>query len=334
MQLRENLEFSQEVLKEYGYLSRLQKKIGNTPLVKIDTQEEYATIYAKCESYNEGGTVKARVAFAMLWRLLSETPKEELKDLTIIEYSGGTLAKCLAEYCHMLNIKLVMVVSESTPPSIVERMRALDVDVRLIDKELGFYGVMKEAKALAAQNPNWKFLYQHTNEANQYIHCNTTGNEICNQLADNSVERVDAWIASIGTGGTLTGVYYRLAQQFPNVKVYATTPQEMPYGTACGPNALPKFSGSGGLGYGEKQPFVEPVESIIEAHLTYGYDETAALMKTFYKDTGVKIGSSSAANLKAALKVAKDLGPDGVVVTVFPCAGSAEEWDKLLAEKA
>ncbi|PWW40315.1 cysteine synthase A [Idiomarina loihiensis] len=321
-------QFSTEVIRRFGILGKLQRKIGNTPLIEVVTPPGYGKIFGKCESYNFGGTVKARVAFAMLWRLLSQTPAEKVKDLTILEYSGGTLAKCLAKYCQELKIRLVLVLSEATAPSIINDLRTLNAEVHLTPRDQGFYGVIEQAKQMAKENPEWSFLYQHTNEANQFIHYSTTGEEIINQLKS---DRVDAWVASIGTGGTLTGVYQKLKQAFPAVKAYATTPAEMPYGTTCAPNSKNKFAGSGGLGFGAKQPFVAPLEAEIAGHLTFDYAATLDTMKQFYLDTGTKIGSSSAANLMAALQLAEQLGPQSVIVTVFPCSGFSEEWQNLLS---
>ncbi len=324
---------STEILQEYGALVKLRQKIGNTPLLRLLTPDDHACVYAKCEWFNEGGTVKARVAFAMLWKLLSEVPKDKLADITILEYTGGTLGLCLAQYCHLLKINLVLVLSESTPPSMLKQLKKLNARVILVAKEKGFYGVMEEAKALSEQNPHWQFLYQHINEANPYIHYNTTGQEIYKQL---NGRKVDAWVASIGTGGTLNGVYHRLSEHFPDLKMYSTTPAEMPYGTPNPPNSLPKFSGSGGLGYSKKQPFVEPIDSQVTEHFTVPYEECIQIMAKFRRDTGKQIGSSSAANLKTAMNLAKEIGPEGVVVTVFPCAGNPEEWqriDKEFAEK-
>jgi cysteine synthase A len=138
-------------------------------------------------------------------------------------------------------------------------------------------------------------------------------------------------VASIGTGGTLVGVYRALSAVHPGVALYATTPAELPYGSPAVPDGRPKFAGSGGLGNGIRQSFVKRHDELVREHLTYAYADTLVYMRDFHRETGMWIGSSSAANLVAARTLARRLGPDSVVVTVFPSGGTPEERQKAAA---
>jgi cysteine synthase A len=133
-------------------------------------------------------------------------------------------------------------------------------------------------------------------------------------------------VASIGTGGTLIGVYEALSRVHPAVELHAVSPAELPYGSQEPPNGRRKFAGSGGLGCGRKQPFVEAREDRLAGHATFSLNETIREIWRFHEATGLRIGTSSAANLLVARAVARRLGPGSTVVTVFPSAASDEDW--------
>lgn len=311
-----------DVLRAHPALGRFHARLG-TRLLELPRQPGAGQVFAKCEFENPTGTVKDRVACAMLWRLLEGEP--DPGQLHVLEYSGGTLSVPLAQLCEELGIRLTLVLSSGCDRSLIERLLARGAEVELVPKELGFYAVMERAIELSREHPDWKFLYQHRNEANLYMHETTTGREILEQLP---VKRVDAWLASIGTGGTLVGVYRALSAAYPGVKLFATTPAELPYGSPEPPNGRPKFAGSGGLGNGVRQPFVQAYDERVQRHLTYSYPEALLAMREARQELGFWVGSSSAANLKAARSLARELGPESVVVTVFPCGGTPEERER------
>lgn len=307
------------VLGAFPPLARFRERIGSR-LIEVPQHSGCGRVFAKCEFDNPTATVKDRVACAMLWRLLQT--EQTTRDLHVLEYSGGTLAVPLARLCQELGISSTLVLSAGSDPSLIDQLVACGAHVELVDKTRGFYAVMERAMELSRENPDWKFLYQHENPANTYMHETTTGQEILQQLP---VKRVDAWVTSIGTGGSLIGVYRALSRVYPNLAMYATTPAEMPYGTAEPGNGKPKFAGSGGLGNGIRQPFVRPYDDLVRNHMTCSYRETLVLMRDFHRETGMWIGSSAAANLQAARTLSAELGPDSVVVTLFPSAGTPEE---------
>lgn len=295
-------------------LRQLSRTIGHTDLIEIPTQGRSARIFAKLELQNPYGTIKDRVALAMLEHLLRTVDRPITR---VLEYTGGSLGIALAKMCARLKIPLTLVVSHVSEELAKLEQQGACALVRM-DPALGFWAVMKKAEELANENPHWHFLYQHRNLANIRNHEMHTGQEILQQLAKNRISSCDAWVASIGTGGSLVGVYKALLTKYPSVKMVAVSPKELPYGSNAPPNGLPKFAGSGGLGCGRKQPFVEPYDHLLDEHFHISLEEAQSECRRFFDSMGFSIGTSSGANLLAAKQIAKSLGPGKNVVTVFP----------------
>lgn len=310
------------------YLSEFKKKLGNTPIIEIQTNSNCANIYAKCEWENPTGSIKDRAAYSMIMNLLSQTPKEKWGDIHVLEYSGGNLSLSIAEICYHLDIKVTLVLSSGAGKSLVNKLKKLNVDIHLVDKQKGFWGVMEYAINLAHSNPKWSFLYQHTNQQNLLAHKKETGKEILEWSKNLNLE-LNAWIASVGTGGTLIGVYETLKTKYPNIELHMVMPKELTYGSPQPPNGLRKYAGSGGLGNSRKQKFVEDNEECIASELNYSFEETLYEMRDFFSKTGIKIGTSAAANLLAAKKVSERLDSNQNIITIFPDSGSEEEWEAV-----
>lgn len=313
---------------KYRTYEEFRRAVGGTDLIEVPRRHGGARIFAKTEWTNPTGSVKDRAAVAMLDAKL-EHFNGDLEDIHIVEYSGGNLAISLSYACHLLGIRNTLFVSASTSGRLVNELRAEGSDIRTVETSLGFLGVMEAAKRFVGETPGATFLYQHENLANPRIHQATTGQEIIHDLKTKfGIAAWDGPVAvavAIGTGGTLAGVFRALAAWCPEVQCYGVTPAELPYGSQCPPNGLAKFAGSGGLGNGIKQRFVASVERGIHGHLTYNYQEALAAKSLFLKRTGQVIGSSSGAAWLAAMKIADQLGPNGIVVTVFACKGVPEE---------
>lgn len=260
----------------------------------MSTDHNSARIFAKLEFQNPFRSVKDRVAIAMIDELFKKDPNFSKP---ILEYTGGNLGLALASICAEIDLPLKLVVSHISP-ALKELQSKGFCEIVLTNPELGFWNVMQTAEKIANENPNYEFLYQHKNEANLKVHENQTGPEIIQQLKKKNISACDAWVASIGTGGSLIGVYNHLSLFNPNLKLIAVSPKELPYGSLNPPNGLPKFAGSGGLGCGRKQSFVESLESKISAHYTFNLQETIEAGIHFYKSTGIQIGTSAAARLR------------------------------------
>jgi len=312
---------------KFPALAAFHAKLGNTDLIEVPALPGGARILAKCEWQNPAGSIKDRVAYALLCTALQRHGKRPLSELKVLEYSGGNLAAALSKLGHELGIATRFVLSSFAPQSLLAMLAERGSRVELVDKSLGFYAVIEHALALAAAEPDWTLLYQHRNAVNVQFHHDTTGAEILRQLGG---AEPHAWVASIGTGGTLIGVSRALRAANPALRTVGATPAELPYASHEPPNGLPKYAGSGGMGNGIRQPFVRADDEHVE-HRTVSFDDAMRGMAEFRALTGLKIGSSASANWQIARQIAAELSPGHTVVTVFPDAGTPEEWQRALS---
>ncbi len=308
--------------RRFPALGRFREQLGATTLREVPGPAGGARILAKCEWENPVGSVKDRVAYALVCAALERHGDRPLGDLRILEYSGGNLARALAHVGSLLGLAMRFVVPSVTPPSLLADLRERGFAVTLVDREEGFLGTVRAAVALAEAEPEWTLLYQHRNDANRAFHAATTGAELVAQLAGATPA---AWVASIGTGGTLMGVRGPLAALNPALRTVGVTPAELPYGSPLPPNGLPKYTGATGLGHGIRQPFVRPFDEVVE-HRCVPHGDALRGMARFLDETGLRIGSSASANWLAAREVARELPGDALVLTVLPDAGSPEDW--------
>lgn len=304
----------QKFLNAFPDVHPFYENLGNTPLLQFSSEAKGAKIFAKLEKNNPTGSIKDRTAFAMLADLFEKVGKQKFLSTEIIEYSGGNLAISLGHLTKILRIPCRLVLSESMDPVLKTRLQNFNCHLDWVNPELGFLGVMHRAEALAQRKP-CHFLYQHRNLANFHYHRQTTGFEISKQLGNRSPT---AWVAAVGTGGTFAGVESVLRALNRNLKIYAVTPSEMPYGTEAKPNSLPKFSGSGGLGYGLRQPLLSDLESKIDSHFTFSFVEVTKAAEKLKQTLGFQVGTSSAANWLTATHLAEAMSTNDNVVTVFP----------------
>jgi cysteine synthase A len=238
----------------------------------------------------------------------------------------------IANICAAIGLPCTIDSGTFLTPSAIDQVRSAGAELILHDKTIGFWTIVQRSKQAAEDDPSFSFLYQHNHPANLRIHEETTGVEISQQLenARGGPRRPDAWVAAIGTGGSLIGVARALLRlSNPNMAVYGVTPAEAPFGMLEPPTGKNTLAGSGGLGLGRKQPFVEANEAIIKGHFTCSYPSALREVSSFARLTGIRLGTSAAANWLAAKHVAKQLGPDATVVTVFPSLITPEEWENI-----
>ncbi|GGE62266.1 PLP-dependent cysteine synthase family protein [Priestia taiwanensis] len=314
----------------FNYFEEFSRKVGNTPLIKLKCQEtKNLSIYAKCEWHNPTGSIKDRAAIGMIKKYLDETNGKT----HILEYSGGNLAKSIGQICYHLGIECTLVLSSGSGNSLLKELDNYGVEIVLVDKSEGFYAVIEKALEISNKKLDYYFLFQHYNHANILSHIEGTGHEIISQMNE---KPINAWVASAGTGGTLMGVYKAVKEYTSDVELHLVMPKELPYGSEQPPNGLKKYAGSGGFGLGRKQYFLEKEDYLINKQWNYSYEDTLYEMARFYSETGIKIGTSAAANLLAAKQLGREKGKDFNIVTVFPDAGTIEEWldvETLLSEK-
>lgn len=287
--------------------SEITALIGNTPLVRLNrlTDNTMATIYAKVESFNPGGSVKDRICLNMVNE--AERSGRLKPGSTIVEPTSGNTGIGLALVAAVRGYKLILVMPESMSMERASLLSSYGAQLVLTAAWEGMRGSIKEAETILSQNPSYFMPDQFSNPANPAMHRATTAPEIWDALEGN----VDAFVAAVGTGGTITGCGEVLKERNPKVKVVAVEPSGSPVlsGGEPGPHKIQ------GIGAG----FVPKVlnRAILDGVVTVTDDEAYQTSKLLAKKEGLLVGISSGANVFAAQKVARELGPGKNVVTVL-----------------
>jgi cysteine synthase A len=285
--------------------------IGGTPLVRLNrfSRDGAATIYAKVESFNPGGSVKDRICLNMI----NEAEREgRLKPgSTIVEPTSGNTGIGLALVSAVRGYRLILVMPESMSMERASLLSSYGAQLVLTAAWEGMKGAIKEAESIVAQNPSYFMPDQFSNPANPAIHRRTTAVEIWDALNG----KIDAFVAAVGTGGTITGCGEVFKERNPRIKVIAVEPAGSPVlsGGDPGPHKIQ------GIGAG----FIPKVlnRSILDRVITVTDDEAYQTTKLLAKKEGLLVGISAGANVFAAQKVAEELGPDQNVVTILPDTG-------------
>ncbi|MFJ7936828.1 cysteine synthase A [Sporosarcina sp. NPDC096371] len=283
--------------------------VGKTPLVKLNrlTGPEDAEVYLKLEYFNPGSSVKDRIALAMIEA--AEKSGDLKEGSTIIEPTSGNTGIGLAMIAAAKGYKAVLVMPDTMSTERRNLLRAYGADLILTPGVEGMKGAIAKADELAKEN-GWFVPQQFNNEANPEIHRLTTGPEIADAL-----DRVDAFVSGVGTGGTITGVGSVLKERFPDVKIIAVEPTDSP--VLSGGNPGPHKIQGIGAGF---------IPGVLDTKI---YDEIALVTNDEAYDTarraareeGILGGVSSGAAIFAALQIAKELGKGKKVVAILPSNG-------------
>jgi len=302
-------------------LDNILETVGNTPMVRLNrvVPEGAATVYAKLESFNPMSSVKDRIAKAMIE--VAERKGKVTKDTTIIEPTSGNTGVGLAMVCAVKGYKLILTMPETMTIERRKLLAALGAQLVLTPGPDGMKGALKKADELAASTPNSFVPQQFENKANPWIHRKTTAKEIIR-----AVDTIDAFVAGVGTGGTITGVGQVLKKKFPDVKIIAVEPEDSPVlsGGKPGPHKIQGI----GAGFVPSVLDTKVYDSIIKVSTKDAVETARALAKM----EGLLMGISSGAAVFAALKVAKELGPGKTVVVVLPDTGERYLSTELFAE--
>jgi len=284
--------------------------IGGTPLVKLNNviPENGANIYAKLEFFNPGGSVKDRIALAMV-----EDAEEKgiLKPgSTIIEPTSGNTGIGLALVGAVKGYNVVLVMSENMSTDRRMILESFGAKTELSRAEFGMEGTIEKAEEILAKNPDYFMPQQFNNPANPETHRKTTGPEI---VAAMKGEPLDMFIAGIGTGGTITGVGEVLKEHYKEVKIVGVEPATSAVlsGKPPGPHKIQ------GIGAGFKPKVLN--FDILDRILTVSDEDAFLFAQRLGKEEGLIVGSSSGAACFAANQVAKELGPKKNVVMILPC---------------
>jgi len=286
---------------------QITELIGRTPLVRLNqlSPQGGATIYAKVESFNPGGSVKDRICLNMINE--AERTGKLKPGGTIVEPTSGNTGIGLALIAAVRGYKLILVMPESMSMERASLLSSYGAQLVLTAAWEGMKGSIKEAESIVAQNPSYFMPDQFSNPANPAMHRQTTALEIWEALDG----RIDAFVAAVGTGGTITGCGEVFKQRNPQVRIVAVEPSGSPVlsGGDPGPHKIQ------GIGAG----FVPKVlnRSILDGVITVTDDQAYQTAKLLAKKEGLLVGISSGANVFAAQKVAVEMGPDKHVVTIL-----------------
>ncbi|MFD0591137.1 cysteine synthase A [Paenibacillus sp. GCM10027627] len=288
--------------------------IGDTPLVRLNrlVPEDSAEIYVKLEYQNPGASVKDRIAISMI-----EVAEQEgliKPGDTIVEPTSGNTGIGLALVAAAKGYKAILVMPETMSIERRNLLRAYGAELVLTPGSEGMNGAVRKAEELVQENPSYFIPQQFKNQANVKVHRETTGPEIVEAI--NSLDgKLDAFIAGIGTGGTISGAGEVLKSNFPGIKVYAVEPAASPLLSGGNPGPH-KIQGIGAN-------FVPDIlnREIYDGVITVENEEAFEYARRAAKEEGILCGISSGAAIFAALKVAKELGKGKRVIAVVPSNG-------------
>ncbi len=279
-----------------NFVTSADQIIGNTPLLELSHIEKSegvgARVFAKLEYFNPAGSVKDRIGKAMLD---DAEEKGLLKPTTtIIEPTSGNTGIGLASVAAARGYRIIIVMPETMSVERRKLMKAYGAELVLTEGSKGMKGAIAKAEELHAEIEDSFIPSQFTNPANPAIHKVTTGPEIWEQLDG----KVDAFVAGVGTGGTITGVGAFLKEKNPDIKVFAVEPQDSPV-LSEGRSGAHKIQG---IGAG----FVPEVldTKVYDEVIPVSNDDAFATGRRIGKEEGVLVGISSGAAAFAALKVA------------------------------
>lgn len=278
--------------------------IGHTPEVKINRLfGEKANVFIKLERLNPGGSIKDRIALAMIED--AEAKGILKKDTVIVEPTSGNTGVGLALVAAVKGYKLIVVMPESMS---IERRRlvaAYGAEVVLTPKEKGTGGAVAKALELAAEHPNYWVPQQFQNPANPAIHEATTAQEILQSFP----EGVDYFVTGVGTGGHISGISKVLKQHFPNLKTIAVEPDQSTVlsGGKPGPHALQ------GIGAGFIPDNYNP--AVVDEVIAISKEEAYDYARRLAKQEGILAGISTGASLAAVAKVLEKQ-PNARILTV------------------
>ena len=298
-------------MKIYG---KIIDTIGGTPLVELkNLEKEYnlkARLVAKVESFNPGGSVKDRIAKAMI----EEAEKQGLinKDTVLIEPTSGNTGIGLAMVAASKGLRLIIAMPETMSIERRNLMKAYGAELVLTEGAKGMKGAITKAEELAKETPNSFIPSQFTNMANPRMHYLTTGPEI---FEDTDGE-VDIFVGGVGTGGTISGVGKFLKEKKPSVKVVAVEPKTSPVlskGTP-GPHKIQ------GIGAGFVPQTLDT--NIYNEIITVSNEKAFEMGRKVAKTEGLLVGISSGAALTAAIEFAKREENAGkMIVVLLPDTG-------------
>ena len=280
--------------------------VGNTPVVELlrIVPDGCARVVAKLESLNPGGSVKDRICLSMI-----ETAEAEGRlrpGDTIVEPTSGNTGIGLALVAATRGYRCVLTMPDTMSEERRTLLRAYGAELVLTPDSKGMHAAIRRAEEILEERSGCFMPQQFSNPANPEAHRRTTAREIWAQCPE-----LDAFVAAVGTGGTITGVGSVLKRERPAVEIIAVEPERSPVLSG----GEPGFHSIQGIGAGFVPDILD--EDVIDRVLTVSDEEAAACTRALARSEGILVGISSGANCAAALRVAKELGPGRTVLVVF-----------------
>ena len=278
--------------------------IGDTPLVRINrlNPNRNATIYAKLEGLNPTGSIKDRIALSMIQQ--AETEGKLTKRKTIIEPTSGNTGVSLAMIGKLKGYEVEIVMSDAVSVERRQMIKAFGAKVTLTEGKLGTDGAIRRARELAREYPHKYFMPdQFSNEYNKIAHYRTTGEEIWKQTNG----KIDYFVSSLGTSGTIMGVGMVLKEYNPQIKVVSAHPVKGHY-----------IQGLKNMEEAIVPSLYDPsqIDITIMVETEVAYETTRQIVEK----EGIFVGMSSGAAMYATIQLAKKIG-SGIIVVVFPDRG-------------
>ncbi|MGR8932265.1 MAG: cysteine synthase A [Gammaproteobacteria bacterium] len=290
--------------------SNITQLIGNTPLVKLQriVPESSATLLAKLESRNPGGSVKDRIGQAMI--MAAEKAGILKPGGTIVEPTSGNTGIALAMISAARGYRCILVMPESMSIERRQLLALYGAELVLTPGSEGMKGSIKKAEEIVAETAAF-MPQQFENPANPEVHRQTTAQEIWSGTGG----QIDAFVCGVGTGGTITGVADVIKNRNPDFMAIAVEPSESPV-ISGGSHSPHKIQGIG-AGFVPKNLDVDLIDGIE----TVSTEEAMAMRKRLIQEEGIMAGISSGASVCAALRVAEQLGAGKTVVTIIHDTG-------------
>jgi cysteine synthase B len=289
--------------------------IGSTPIVRINrlNPNKNVTIYAKLEGLNPSGSIKDRIALSMIQQ--AEIEGKLTKGKTIIEPTSGNTGVSLAMIGVVKGYEVEIVMSEAVSVERIKRIKAFGAKVTLTEGKLGTDGAIMKARALVKEHPEKYFMPdQFSNEYNKITHYRTTGEEVWKQTNG----KIDYFVSSIGTSGTIMGVGKVLKEHNPQIKIVCAHPVKGHY-----------IQGLKNMEEAIVPSIYDPsqIDITIMVETEVAYEMTRQIVSK----EGIFVGMSSGAAMYAAVQVAKKIA-SGTIVVIFPDRGEKYLSTKLFQE--
>lgn len=289
----------------------LSEVVGNTPLVRINRSlpDGAAELVVKLESFNPLSSVKDRIAYSMI--VEAEKSGELKPGMTIVEATSGNTGIGLAFVAAARGYRCVLVMPDTMSVERRKLLQALGAELILTPGPAGLGVALAKAREYAEQNPNTWQSKQFDNPANPKIHRETTAQEILRDTGG----KIDALVAGVGTGGTVTGTSQVLKEKDKNILTVAVMPIEAQT-LKGGPYAPHKLQGIG-------PSFIPAIydASVVDRVFDVTYEQAIDASRKLAKEEGILVGISSGAIAHAAMEIAKELGSGKRVVAVLPDTG-------------